>query len=247
MEFRSYKELKSYLKYLNYVGQGSQGICFLRKKDNKVLKTFHYINDADYSNCESDKSVLKFSNIKNSTFIWPIETIKIGGEIIGYITKYVDAKSLYTKDPLRLKLDTFERSIQKVRKDIHIISENGIATYDMMYNNLYGSRFLIVDEDEYSFSPKDPQILEEENNRKFDIELYYFLIDGYFNGIINDDPILKELYISKKEDILTFIKYFRNRLNDMCEKEISHLSEAREFMDKKPIEQKYLRELKKDF
>ena len=117
----------------------------------------------------------------------------------------------------------------------------------MMYNNLYSSKFYVVDEDEYLFSPKDCDELERDNNRKFDYEIYYFLVDGYFNGIVNDSKLLKELYRSKNEDVLIFLRQFRDRLNNMCEKEINYLSEAKPFIDRKPIEKKYTRELKKDF
>ena len=41
MNFKSEKKLKTYLNSLEFIGQGSQGICYLDKTNNTVIKIFH--------------------------------------------------------------------------------------------------------------------------------------------------------------------------------------------------------------
>lgn len=41
MNFKSEKQLKTYLNSLEFIGQGSQGICYLDKTNNTVIKIFH--------------------------------------------------------------------------------------------------------------------------------------------------------------------------------------------------------------
>ncbi len=246
MEFKKINELKLYLRKLQEIGFGSRGTCFLNRKNGTVFKVFHGFDeiDEDYSFNYSSEEILRFRNISNDTFVWPQETIVLDGKIIGYTIPFVDARNLYMTDPLKVNLDSLERSIMRARKDLKLISDKGIVTYDMLYNILYGKKFFVIDQDEYSFNRYNSPDLEKENNNNFDLEIYYFLIDAYFNGIVNDNKDLSELYNSKKEDVLIFIQLLRKRLSELVGKDIKSLETAKKYIDKGTKQYVYQRILK---
>ena len=178
------------------------------------------------------KELMKFSTIKNKTFLWALDTISVKDEIVGYINSFVNAKPLYKINPLRINLKKFEKCIKNVQKDIKILSDNSVLTYDIMYNILYGSRFFVTDFDEFNYSNLETKKLEQINNRNFNYELYYFLIDGYFDEFINDYDNLKKLYQEKDDDILYFINLFRKYLSEYVGKEIITLNDAPKCLNK---------------
>ena len=249
MEFKSQEELLLFLRSLKEIGFGSQGICYYNPKDKKVYKIFHQFfdndEDTDFAVRYVEGEILRFSHIENNTFIWPKETIFVNGEVVGYITPYINAKSLYKINPLRVNLDTFNKAIINAKKDIDLISDHKIVTMDMMYNMLYNKSFSIIDEDDYTYlrDESDIELNRKINHNNFDMEIYYFLADGIFENFINSHSDLKELYGSKKENVLVFLKLFRKYLSEMFDKEITCLGEARCCMNKRLIINKYQREL----
>ena len=234
MEFKSKEELLMFLKSLRMIGFGSQGTCYLNKKTGKVYKIFNqFIEDfMDDKIIYTKKELMKFSTIKNKTFLWALDTISVKDEIVGYINSFVNAKPLYKINPLRINLNKFEKCIKNVQEDINILSDNSVLTYDIMYNILYGSRFFVTDFDEFNYSNLETKKLEQINNRNFNYELYYFLIDGYFDEFINDYDNLKKLYQEKDDDILYFINLFRKYLSEYVGKEIITLNDAPKCLNK---------------
>lgn len=244
MEFKNKKVMQIILNNLSIIGQGSQGICYYNKKD-EVYKIFHQaFEDDDFINYTKNE-LLRFSNVKNKTFLWAKDVIVLENEIIGYITDYVKAKSLFKIDPLKINLNKFMNDISEVEKDIKIISNNGIKTYDLMYNTLYGNSFYMTDFDEFSYSDLDSKILEDMNKRNFYYELYYFLIDGYFDEFIKQYKILNKMYEEKQEDILIFIELLKKYLSEYTGKEVNSLNEAKKCLNKvKQIDYVYQRNIK---
>ena len=234
MEFKSKEELLMFLKSLRMIGFGSQGTSYLNKKTGEVYKIFNqFIEDfMDDKIKYTKKELMKFSNIKNKTFLWALDTISVKDEIVGYINSFVNAKPLYKINPLRINLNKFEKCIKNVQEDINILSDNSVLTYDIMYNILYGSRFFVTDFDEFNYSNLETKKLEQINNRNFNYELYYFLIDGYFDEFINDYDNLKKLYQEKDDDILYFINLFRKYLSEYVGKEIITLNDAPKCLNK---------------
>lgn len=249
MEFKTKKQLMLFLKTLKIIGMGSQGVCYYNSKDKYVYKLFHQFFDDDgdieYHVTYEEKEILRFSDIKNETFIWSRDVISVNGEIVGYKVPYLKADNLYKCNPLRFNLDKLQESVIVARNDIGIISERHVLTYDMMYNILYGNKFFVIDHDEYSYSDKDSSVIRRINYENFDMEIYYFLVDGLFQKFVNDNKMLSELYSDKKEDVLFFLKLFRNLLSEMVGKEIVTLGEASKYIDKKVISCHYQRKLVK--
>jgi len=112
-----------------------------------------------------------------------------------------------------------------------------------MYNVLYKNKFYIIDHLEYNYSQEDTDQIKIYNNNIFNMELYYFLIDGFFDELISKNKILKELYITKSEDIIFFISLFKNYLSELLECEIHKLSEAKIFQNKKTVKKHYIRQI----
>ena len=191
----------NYLNSLRFLGVGSQGACYYDPKTNQVLKVFHifFDNDYDYGIFED---LTQFSNITNSTFIWPIETIEYNSFIIGYTMKFVKSKSLYEINPLYVNLNSFAKAINKSYKDIELLTNNDIKIYDIMYNILYSKgKINVIDTMEYS----KRNVTLKENSEGFNLELKYFLVDNLFNNFVNSNSFLRDLYDSKDANALELL------------------------------------------
>jgi len=110
-----------------------------------------------------------------------------------------------------------------------------------MYNILYGNKFYIIDHDEYSYSDKDSLWIRKNNYENFDMEVYYFLVDGLFQGFVNSNKLLSELYKDKKDDVLIFLNQLRYSLSEMVDKEITTLQDAAKYCNQRVYRRKYQR------
>lgn len=248
MNFDTFDELGLWLKrYENYkfTDSTSQGECY--KIGNNVYKIFIQFLEEEYCDfIEYDKdSILQFSSIKNKTYIWPIDTIMVGEIVVGYITNYVDAKSLYKINPLLVNLDKFENALENVISDIKVISDNGVLTFDVAYNILYGRYgFKVIDSMEYSRTNMDSLDLYRINKERFNYEIRLFLIDGYFDEFIKDNFLLYNMYYNKNVDVVDFLRKFRRKLSENEGHEILRLGEAKNSMTiHKSRNPKYIRSL----
>lgn len=248
MKFNTFDELSLWLKcYENckFNDSTSQGECY--KIGNKVYKIFIQFLDEEYCDfIEYDNdSILQFSSIKNKTYIWPIDTIMVGDIVVGYITNYVDAKSLYKINPLLVNLDKFEKALESVIPDIKVISDNGVLTFDVAYNILYGRYgFKVIDHMEYSRTDMDSIELYRINKDRFNYEIRLFLIDGYFDEFINDNSLLYSMCYDHKVDVVDFLREFRRELSEKEGHEILRLGEAKKSMTiHKSRNPKYIRSL----
>lgn len=242
MNFNNSNELDVFLNKLLYIGMGSQGSCYLNNNDKTAIKIFHDFDD-DLCNI-SENEIMRFSNIKNKTFIWPSSVIRMNNNVIGYISPYIKAKNLCNTNPLNVNLNKLEKCIQNAKKDIDIISEHKVLTYDVMYNTMLGNKLYIIDSQDYCYKDcYSKSDLINKNNHNLDYEIYYFLVDSYFNNVINNDKDLSCLYVHKEENVLEFLKLFKKRLSELSGMEINSLRDAKKFIDPKPIEHKYIRTL----
>lgn len=127
-------------------------------------------------------------------------------------------------NPFRIDLDNFENLISKVYKDIKIISDKGVCTYDVLYNIMYSKDALaIVDTLEYS---KNSDVYVD-NRYNFDIGINSFLVDSFFNHFVLNDTMLKDMYINKDVSSLEFLKMFRTKISEYLGHEITYLEEAK--------------------
>lgn len=249
MNFISRTYLLTYLKRLLFVGMGSQGECFFDNNTNKVYKIFHqYLDELadDWKFNFTRENLLKFSNIENNSYIFPLEVITVGDEIVGYTCNYVCGDSLFRINPLEINLDNFSKDISNTLSDVCTISENGIRSFDVMYNIIYGSDGLkIIDCDDYSFSDMDKNVLFRINCDNINFEIMCFLVDNYFDEFIGAYPLLKEMYISNGISINEFISLFRKYLSEYVGEEIHYLNDAKICLNKKKRDVRYQRSIAK--
>lgn len=228
MNFKSEKQLKIYLNSLEFLGQGSQGVCYLDKTNNTVIKIFHEFFEEGITSYKKE-DILKFSNVKNKTFIWATDVIMLNDIVIGYTMPYISARSLWEINPLMLNLDTLLKGIKNATLDFNILSENNIVIYDIMYNILYNNgTFKIIDTLEYSYGDK-----VKDNMRGFNLEIMLFLVDNYFDDFVNKNSILKEMYLSDSVSCIEFIEALRYALSSYIGTKITRLNEAKKLIRRK--------------
>src|SRR5574344_596403 len=235
MNFKNVKELTYYSSLLEYLDIGSEGVCYLNRGEKKVYKLFHEYDEKDYI-CKYDEEKLReFKKVECESFVWPSDLIKIGDKIVGYKVPYIHAKSLYNIDLLSVNLDLLTKNITLVRKDIKQLSNNNIIMIDTFYNILYSKKFYFIDADNYEINKDDNMDVLKENNKTFDTGIYNYLIKHTFEELVSSDKELRELYINKEEDVLLFIKLFREKINELMGTEIKYLKDAKTLGDKKII------------
>ena len=218
-----------YLKRLFFLGMGSQGMCYLDKKNKIVYKIFHgYFDDEDEGYTADD--ILKFSGIRNNTFIWPSDVVYANGRIIGYTMPYVSSVNLCNTDLLSTNLNLLEKAIDKSYCDIEILTKNNVCLYDVMYNILYSNgKINVIDSMEYNFGNASLK----ENMAAFDAEIRYFLVDNYFDEFVNNDILLREMYHDTKNvTSLEFLRMFRNKLSEYIGTDIDKLEKAKKLVMK---------------
>ncbi len=219
MRFSSQKEQESYFKSLHYLNSGSQGECYIDKNKKMVYKLLFYYEGL------TKEELLRFSYIKNKTFIWPTEEIMVGQRIVGYIMPYRKAKNLYDLNPMSINLNDLEAAITKVYTDIQLITDNNVKAYDIMYNILYSrKKFSIIDTADYSSKKVDFQT----NVADFDEEIKCFLVDSYFNYFVSQDKILYNSY--EEASSLEFLKEFRKSLSEYAGEDIEILSKVKQLV-----------------
>ena len=229
VSFNSKNNFDLYLKRLFFLGMGSQGICYLDKKNKIVYKIFHgYFDDEDEGYTADD--ILKFSGIRNNTFIWPSDVVYANGRIIGYTMPYVSSVNLCNTDLLSTNLNLLEKAIDKSYCDIEILTKNNVCLYDVMYNILYSNgKINVIDSMEYNFGNASLK----ENMAAFDAEIRYFLVDNYFDEFVNNDILLREMYHDKKNvTSLEFLRMFRNKLSEYIGTDIDKLEKAKKLVMK---------------
>lgn len=229
VSFNNKNNFDLYLKRLFFLGMGSQGICYLDKKNKIVYKIFHgYFDDEDEGYTADD--ILKFSGIRNNTFIWPSDVVYANGRIIGYTMPYVSSVNLCNTDLLSTNLNLLEKAIDKSYCDIEMLTKNNVCLYDVMYNILYSNgKINVIDSMEYNFGNASLK----ENMAAFDAEIRYFLVDNYFDEFVNNDILLREMYHDKKNvTSLEFLRMFRNKLSEYIGTDIDKLEKAKKLVMK---------------
>lgn len=248
MIFRTFDEFHLWLERHEgcILDGGSQGMCY--KIGNKVYKIFlqfiDEIDEIEENFVVYDKdSLLQFSSIVNNSYVFPKDVIMASDMVVGYITDYVEAKSLHKTNPLSIDLDIFGNKLEKVNNDIKIISDNGVISYDVIYNILYGNDgFKVIDTMEYARTDMDSLNLYRINKERFNYEIRLFLIDGYFDDFINSDKTLYSLCYDKDIDIVDFLRCFRKKLSEYEGYKIRTLGDAKKSMlVRRPQNMKYVR------
>lgn len=216
----SRKKLDKLLYKLSYLGSGSQGTCYLDKESNTVYKVFHTYSDREFSGYRESDLIW---NVSNGTYLFPKEAIIVNKKIEGYTLDYFKGYDLCRINPFKVDLDNFQNIESLVYKDIDLISEKGILSFDVLYNIMYSKdKLAVVDTLDYSIGIDTYKT----NRYNFDYSIKMFLVDSYFDYFINNSTLLKAMYNSKDVSALEFLKMFRYMLSECMGCEIKYLGEA---------------------
>ena len=246
IKFANKIELLTFLNTILYLDSGSQGVCYYNFQDNKVYKIFSEYFEDNISSFDVD-FYLDFNKAKNETFIWMKEPIFVDNLCVGYTTEYVNGVMLNSVNPLVINLDVFVNMLRKVKRDIEVISKQGIAIEDLMYNIMYSIDGInIIDFLNYYFSNYTYEKLVMNNTKKFNMVIYYFLIDTYFEEFVNSDKVLLEMYKEKDVNLEKFITLLKTKLSEFMGYKINVLGQAYPYLNKcRTFSSKYIRNLKK--
>lgn len=246
MCFKSKEELLLFLRkeYIIELGRGSQGRTYLNKKNGyafKILEQF-FDDDEDFHINYTKEEFIKYSGIKNGTYIFGNNNILVNDEVVGYIMRYFDGKLLTDTNPLLVNLNNFSKSTDKVYQDNIMLANSGIKTRDVSYNIMYGkNKFGIIDTMEYYDSKEDYKTILRNNNDSFNYGLMLFLVDGYFDDFISNYKELKDMYLSSGADIKEFISLYRKYLSEYIGNDIIKLRDANKCLNKKLTNRQYER------
>lgn len=246
MNFTNKIQLYDFLRkpQIKLFDSGGQGQCFHDRSNNKVYKIFNdfFYEEEDFNYEEED--ILKFSNIINGTYIWPIDIITVDNKVVGYVTPYIKGISLDKINPLKINLSSLIYDLKTVYEDNIIISQNGIVAYDVMYNILYGKNGInIIDTDEYNlnyFGRSYEEILKI-NNRNINFAFKVFIVDNYFNEFVTQFSELREMYEDLDLESRIFIINLQKKLSEFLGFELNYLKDALNFKNKKKIKEKDLK------
>ena len=108
MFFDSKDKFLNYLKFMEdigiikEIGVGSQGICYLELRNNKVYKIFHQFFDEDdeefYIKYKKE-DIVRFSHIVNDTFIWSNDVIVVNNAKLNmFLSRDEKYEQLYKDD-----------------------------------------------------------------------------------------------------------------------------------------------------
>ena len=107
------------------------------------------------------------------------------------------------------------------------MSDNQVRIYDAVYNTLYSQgRIYVIDTLEYG----ELQTTYIQNRSNIDYEIKLFLIDNYFNHLVDSSPLLKEMYKDKEVSSIIFLEELKKELSSLLGEELQTLSKAKKYI-----------------
>ena len=228
MKFNNKSDLYYFLNNnTKYLGHGSEAECYNDKTN--VYKI--YYEDEEFPVMYSKDEVLQFKNIDTSTFVFPNDVIFVKNELVGIISKYVKADTLFSINPLTVPLNDFIDKLKIAYNDIKYISELGVITEDIPYNTLLGDNIYIVDTESYRLSNKNSNIIYKNNIDCFNYGIMSFLTSGLFECVIKENKILNQMQKTYGKDIsvIEYLKLLKDYLSSLVGKQIETLEEAKAY------------------
>ena len=244
MNFNTQEEINWYVKGLSKeLGSGSQGTTYYDKNKDKAVKIYHFALDNDYNpSWYNYDNVLDFKDIDNSTYYFPKEGIYYkNNNLIGYISNLAKGEVLFKKNPLFINLNSLEYAVNNSKKDIELVSNKGILTDDVTYNMMYKNKKIsVIDTDSYMLTDMDYKDLLKLNTGRFNKAIKLFLINSFFDEVVDENKLLKEMY-NEEICLVEFLKELRQVLSTYCDKDIIRLNDARQFMNIHKSKRQYVR------
>lgn len=244
MEFKTHKDVEEFINGNKFLGDGSQGKCYVDKRRELVYKFyFNYFDPIEDDDPIDKEEILRFSHINSDLVMFSKDIILFQGEIIGDISKYAKGTNLIETNPFAVNLNWLIKLCEIALKDLELITEANVEIYDTVYNTLLGDRLYLIDAKDYTWSKRSYNETLAINTARFNEGIMYFLVSGLFEEVIRRNKVLKEMYRTKGNNIsiIDFIIELKQYLSELLGTEIEELESAKSLLNKKRVRSNYKR------
>lgn len=212
LHFKNKRELNSFIKKLQYIDRGAEGICY--RLSRKTV--FKYLCGEIYYPIVDENQLLQFKNIDIANYIFAKNVVFLKEQIIGVLMKYVNG-NLVDKGLYNVKIFNLIKAFEDLEISTRKLSNYGISVFDVFPSNMFynNSRFFLIDTMWYEKVDLDPDKLFKENmvsifsnicDNIFPLELYDF---------IQTLPQIREF--KKDDDLLSKPSYvIKTFYDDVC-------------------------------
>ena len=134
-----------------FIGKGSEGRAY--KVGNEVVKLY---NSTEFTKDIKYSKVITTQDIKSSSFVFPKKLFIVDDILVGYIYDYYPNDILQEsfKNPnetYEIDLERLKRSYDKMYRNLSILTNDGIAAFDLACNILYnGESIKAIDTIKYA-------------------------------------------------------------------------------------------------
>lgn len=236
---------------LSIIGIGSEGVCY--KYGDRVIKVLSGPNycTVKESNCASlpfacleidDDSlpskeyIMRYSTIKNSTFVFADGIFWFNKKLRGLVMPYISIPKLCSYKISSTRFDCLINACKNCVQDIELISSLGIEIVDYADVNIYfdGKKFQFGDTMDY-IDHEDNLGISEMNIRGVSKTLISYFTRGSIKKSLKLNRNMLSLYQSKDyvDDPVFYFTELRSHLSNVCDEQIDSFSTAQKILQKK--------------
>ena len=182
---------------LKPIGYGSHSSIYKARVGNDMfaIKKYNWIYNEDLENIE------RKININIDSYVTPVKIMYISGKFDGYLMSLCKDKDL-EKRKLKISIDEFYSSTDKLVEDTHKLSSLGYNIYDTFISNvMYDNGFKMIDTDDYPYNPNMSfDELDQINMRRLNQMLSEIFIKNANLGNLYFSNVDFKKYIKRCED-----------------------------------------------
>lgn len=233
-------QLRSILNQAQLLSEGSEGKCFLFKKDT-VFKYFNLCEYPEfldeYTSTYNKKMILQFKDLSIPHFIFGKKIVYVDGIIVGYIMPLALGQELSKVNLLKEPYSKILGATKEGIDDIKILSSKHIITEDLYETNIsYDSKnFYFFDTLWYSFSDIDSSSIFKHNMESFSNSLYRKIVLSEIRKFVLSNKNLKD-YSNDPQLLynpILFLNMLKEELNSYCGKNIRCFETANKMLKKR--------------
>ena len=196
--FNKRLEIEYFINNLEYLGSGSEGVCYRNNKN--VYKIYNDKYKNLYNNDIVINRLLQFRNIIIDNIYFIRRLIYLDNLMIGSISEYAEGVSCSKKMLCRCNIDKLVNALFILKKNIYELSKLGICIDDNYLGNILynGDKFKLIDtggyfyySDFYEMDKFDDIEIYNRNMRKI-MKLLFMNITGIY--LEEDNYILSFLW-----------------------------------------------------
>ena len=212
---------------LKPIGYGSHSSIYKARVGNDMfaIKKYNWIYNEDLENIE------RKININIDSYVTPVKIMYISGKFDGYLMSLCKDKDL-EKRKLKISIDEFYSSTDKLVEDTHKLSSLGYNIYDTFISNvMYDNGFKMIDTDDYPYNPNMSfDELDQINMRRLNQMLSEIFIKNANLGNLYFSNVDFKKYIKRCEDGEILFKEVLDLLcsiaNNEANGELTNISEV---------------------